>query len=91
MAKTSNINVRVAPEIKEKAEALFSNFGMNVSDAINIFLHQSIIYGGLPFQVKLDKPNAETIAAMQEVDEMLKSGNGKKYASIDELFEELNS
>ena len=41
MAKTANLNIRVDPEIKSSAEALFSSFGLTVSDAVNIFLHQS--------------------------------------------------
>lgn len=91
MAKTSNLNIRIDPDVKDKAEALFSNFGMNISDAINIFLHQCLIYGGLPFDVKIDKPNADTIAAMEEINEMMRTGKGKKYNSIDDLFKELNS
>ena len=36
MAKTANLNIRMDPEIKAEAEALFSTFGMTVSDAVNI-------------------------------------------------------
>lgn len=91
MAKSANLNIRIDPETKAQVEQLFSNFGMNVSDAVNIFLHQSLIYGGLPFQIKIDKPNEETLKAMQEVDDMIKNGTGKKYNSVDELFKELDS
>ena len=91
MAKTSIINIRTEAETKQKIENLFSQFGITVSDAVNIFFHQSLLQGGLPFRVQLSKPNAETLAAMQEVDEMIKTGNGKKYTSVDELFVELNS
>ncbi len=52
MAKTANINLRIEPETKAKAEALFSNFGISVTDAINIFLNMSIMEGGFPFQIK---------------------------------------
>ena len=51
MAKTANINVRIDPEIKSSAEKLFSSFGITVTDAINIFLHKSIMEGGLPFEI----------------------------------------
>ena len=91
MAKTSIINIRTEAETKQKIENLFSQFGITVSDAVNIFFNQALLQGGLPFKVQLPKPNAETLAAMQEVDEMIKTGNGKKYTSVDELFEELNS
>ena len=49
--KTTNYNVRLNPEIKAKSEELFSLFGMNLSDAINIFLHKSLLENGLPFEV----------------------------------------
>jgi len=69
MAKTSNINIRTEPETKLKIENLFSQFGITVSDAVNIFFHQSLMQGGLPFQMQIPKPNAETIAAMEDVEE----------------------
>ncbi|MEG2000360.1 MAG: type II toxin-antitoxin system RelB/DinJ family antitoxin [Evtepia sp.] len=89
MAKTSNLNIRIDPSIKEQVEQLFSNFGMNVTDAVNIFLHQSLIYGGLPFEVKIDKPNAETIQAMENV----KNGIGlsKAFTSVEDLMEDLSA
>ena len=91
MAKTSVINIRTEAETKRQIEQLYSQFGITVSDAVNIFFKQSLMQGGLPFAMQLPKPNAETLAAMREVDEMLKTGTGKKYSSVDELFEELNS
>lgn len=64
MAKTSNLNVRVDPDTKSQAEALFSKFGMTVSEAVNVFLHQSIMYGGIPFELRV--PNKETREAMDD-------------------------
>ena len=92
MAKTANINVRIEPETKRSAEALFSSLGMTVGDAISIFLHKSLLDGGLPFSVKQPRYNAETEAAMQEA-RMLASGkiSGKAYSSANELFDELKA
>ena len=50
MARTANINVRTEPQTKSGAEAIYSNFGLSLSDAINVFLNMSIIEGGFPFQ-----------------------------------------
>lgn len=90
MAKTSNINIRIEPEIKASAEKLFSSFGMTVTEAINIFLHKSIMEGGLPFDVKQPRYNEETEKAIQEaraiIDGKLKV---KSYTSVHKLFEEL--
>lgn len=52
MAKTASINVRTEPDIKKRAEELFGSFGITVSDAINIFLHVSLMKGGLPFDMQ---------------------------------------
>ena len=41
--------------------------------------------------VEYETPNAETIEAMQEVEDMIKNGTGKRYNSVSELFEELNA
>ena len=60
MAKTANINVRIDPETKASAEQLFSSFGITVTDAINIFLHKSLMEGGLPFEMKQPRFNLET-------------------------------
>ncbi|MDR3293774.1 MAG: type II toxin-antitoxin system RelB/DinJ family antitoxin, partial [Clostridiales bacterium] len=49
MGRTDTIHIRVSPEIKSDAEKLYSNFGITMTDAINLFLHQSIIDGGIPF------------------------------------------
>lgn len=91
MAKTANINVRMDPVVKANAEELFASFGMTVTEAINIFLHQSLMVGGLPFEVRQPKYNAETLAAMQEAREIAAGKRpAKVYSSAKELFDELD-
>ncbi len=89
MAKTAKLNIRVEPETKETAEKLFANFGITISDAVNIFLHQSILAGGMPFALKLPQPNATTKAAMAEVEDMI-SGKIETYEqSVDDFFKDM--
>lgn len=91
MAKTANINIRIDPEIKAGAEKLFSSFGITVTDAINIFLSKSLMEGGLPFEMKQPRYNAETELAMQEARDIIYDKMPtKKYASAHELFAELD-
>ena len=92
MAKTANLNIRVDPEIKSSAEALFSSFGLTVSDAVNIFLHQSLLEGGLPFAVKQPRYNAETEAAMAEA-RAIAEGKipAKRYNTVREMMEDLDA
>ena len=86
MAKTASLNIRVEPETKTKAEVLFSHFGITLSDAVTLFLHQSIIDGGLPFRVGLGVPNATTVSALREAESNDAPG---RFASPQELFNDL--
>ena len=92
MIKTANLNIRIDPQTKKGAEQLFSSFGITISDAVNIFLRQSLMEGGLPFEMKQPRYNIETETAMQEArDIMSGKKKSKKYSSADELFAELDS
>ena len=89
MAKTSIINIRTEAETKKQIESLFLKFGISVSDAVNIFFHQSLMNGGLPFKMELPKPNAETIASMEDVNNNLNMS--RTFDNVDELMRDLNA
>ena len=91
MVKTANITIRVDPGTKTSAEPLFSGFGITITDAISIFLHKSIMEGGLPFEVKQPRFNAETEAAIEEAKRIV-AGEipAKRYGSVHELFTQLD-
>lgn len=87
---TTNINVRVDSMLKQEAEALFNDLGLNMSSAINMFLRSAIMHNGIPFEVKHQTPNEETKAALGEYEEMKKNpGNYKRYDSFDEILDEV--
>ncbi len=92
MARTANINVRTEPSTKARAEAVYSSFGLSLSDAINVFLNMSIMEGGFPFSVKQPRYNSETEAAILEArDIMLGKQDVHRYSSAKELFDELDA
>ncbi len=90
MANTS-MNIRMDAEVKSQAQQLFSELGMDMTTAVNIFLRQAIRTHSIPFVVATDVPNATTIAAFEEGERMLKDTKAKRFTSVDELFEELDS
>ena len=85
MSMQTNLNIRTDTEVKQNAEKIFAQLGLNLSTAVNIFLRQAIRQGGLPFEVKLDIPNEITAAAIEEGRELLHDKNANGYKSIDEL------
>lgn len=83
----ATLNVRVNDELKQQANALFADLGLDMSTAVNMFLRQSVQRQGLPFAVERPTPNAETIEAMRECEEIIKHPEKyPRYNSADELF-----
>ena len=94
--KNISYNVRLDPEVKAKAEETFAMFGLNLSDAINVFLHKSIRYNGFPFEVREPMPNAELREAMQESEQILKeyadgTRKSRSFKNAGEMFAAMDS
>ena len=66
MAKVST-NISLDENLKKASQALYSDLGMDLSTAVTIFLKQSLRVQGIPFPVTRENPNAETMAAMNEL------------------------
>lgn len=91
MSKVST-NISIDADVKKKAQELFEDLGIDLSTAINLFLKQSIRENAIPFSVCREIPNADTIAAMKEADEMDKHPEQYKlYSSFAEILEEVIS
>ena len=60
---TTNFSVRMDSDIKKQCEAMYGELGINLTTAINVFLRQSLRVGGFPFDVRIEQPNKETMAA----------------------------
>lgn len=88
---TTNFTVRMDAELKKQAEELFSELGLSMSAAMTVFLKQAVYEHGIPFEIRREVPNAQTLAAMREADDIL-SGKikTKSYKSARELFDELD-
>lgn len=86
---TTNISIRMDSELKAQAEELFNELGMNLTTAFNIFVRQSLREGGIPFEIKAERPNKETIAAILEAERIAKDPSVKGYTDLDELFADL--
>ena len=89
--KTANYNIRLDPTIKTQAERTFAEFGLNLSEAINVFLHMSIKQQGFPFEIREPKFNAETLSAMQETEQIIEeykngSRTPKPFSNAREMF-----
>ena len=87
MAK-NNMTLRIEPDLKEQAAALFKALGMDLSTATGIFYRQALRCHGLPFEVRLDEPNETTYAAIEEAERGAVYG---PFDSVAEMMEAMNA
>ena len=87
--KNVNVTLRVDEDLKKQADDLFSELGMNLTTAFNIFLRQSVREQQIPFRVSKNVPNAVTLAAM-DASEKGEDLDGP-YDSVSSMTEALNA
>lgn len=85
MTTTTNLNIKTDRSIKEQAEHVFSELGLNMTTAVNMFLRASIRENGIPFELKMEKPNKTTAAAIEEGRRIASDPNIKGYTTMDDL------
>lgn len=91
MAKTDNINIRIEPELKKEVESTLKDLGMNLAEAITIYLKQIVLTDSIPFVIKKPQFSDEMLKAVKEADEIMKNPNDyPSYNSVEELMEALN-
>ncbi len=82
---TSPTQIRIDTDIKREATDLFASLGLDMSGAVNLFLHQCVLRGGLPFAVEVPQYSDQTISAMAEARRISRDPDVKGYNSMEEL------
>lgn len=88
MAQT-NVNIRMDESLKKQFDYLCGELGLNMSTAINIFAKTMVRQQKIPFEVSLNLPNAETLAAIDDINHG--RNLSKTFHSVEELMEDLNA
>ena len=84
MSKTATIRARVEPELKNKAEYIFSKLGLTTTQAITLFYKQVKLRNGLPFEITI--PNVTTQRTFEDTD----SGRNLVVCeNVDDMFSKL--
>jgi len=86
---TTNLNIRIDTELKKQSEQIFNELGLNMSTALTVFLRQAVRSNGIPFEMRLNVPNDETMEAIQDVN--LNRNMSKPFYSVKELMEDLDA
>lgn len=84
MAST-NLNIRTDKAVKDQAEAIFNELGLNMTTAVNMFLKTVIRQNGITLDLRLDVPNETTASAIEEGRKLMNDPSAPRYSSMDEL------
>ena len=82
--------VRIDEELKKQSMELFAQLGIDMSSAMNMFLKQCVMRGGLPFAVEIPQYRSEVLEAMEEARRISKDPNTKRYGSFAEALEDMD-
>lgn len=82
--------IRIEEELKKQAVELFAQLGIDMSSAVNMFLKQAVLRGGIPFRVELPQLKPEVIEAMEEAKRISRDPNVKHYNSFREALEDID-
>ncbi len=88
---TTPTQIRIEETTKKQAVELLEGLGLNLSEAVNMFLKQVILQRGLPFEVKYPEYKPEVLEAMEEAKRISRDSNVKGFTNIDDLFADLDS
>lgn len=87
---TVQTQIRIDEDVKKQAVELFNQLGIDMSGAVNMFLRQAIMRGGLPFSVEIPKFKQEVIDAMEEAKQISRDPDTKRYSSFAEALEDID-
>ena len=82
---TAPTQIRIDADIKKQATDLFNDLGLDMSSAVNLFLHQCVLRGGLPFRVEMPRYNQRTLDAMDEARRISRDPDVRGYTNMDDL------
>lgn len=92
MAKTGTLNIRIEPELKKEAETTLNDLGMNIAEAVTIFLKQVVMTDRIPFVIKKPKYSEEMLEAIEEAKDIINNPDKyKSYKNLAEILEEINN
>lgn len=83
--------IRIDSDIKKEATALFSRLGLDMSGAVNLFLHQCVLRGGLPFPVEIPAYSKQTLDAMAEARQISRDPDVAGYTDMQSLKDALEN
>ena len=82
------LQIRVDEELKNQANAIYNELGMDISTAVRMFLKRSVLIGGIPFDMKVDDQILKTIRAIDDM-RTISEQNGNSSMTLEDINDEI--
>ena len=90
--KMTTVSIRMNAELKQQSESFCNDMGLTMTAAMNLFARKTVREYRIPFEIGGERPNADTLEAMREVEDMKKHPERYKgYTDVDVMFKEILS
>lgn len=90
--KMTTVSIRMNAELKQQFESFCNDMGLTMTTAMNLFARKTVREYRIPFEIGGERPNAVTLEAIREVEEMKKHPEQYKgYTNVDAMFKEILS
>lgn len=83
--------IRIDEHVKKEASELFDLLGLDMSSAINMFLNQCVLRGGIPFSIEVPNYSTKVLDAMNEAKRISKNPNVVGYTTMEDLKKALEA
>lgn len=89
MPNNTTLTVRIDPAVKQQAQVILNDLGLDMTSAINVYLRKIIQCEGIPFELRREKLNEETVRVIEET----RRGENTigPFDTVDELMEALDA
>ena len=95
MSETTNLSIRIDRTLKEEADKLFAELGMNLTTAITVFVRQAVMHKKIPFEITIAPGNEDSkqpmLDAMEAVWRIRQDAiaNGTDKMTLEEINNEI--
>ena len=83
--------LRIDDVLKRESDSVLEEIGLSFSAAVTLFLKQVVRTGSIPFALVANRPNRETRAALQEAERLADDPSAQTFATVDDLFRDLDA
>jgi DNA-damage-inducible protein J len=74
----AQVNIRLDDGLKEKADFLFNELGLNITTAVNMFIRQAVRQGGIPFDITINTDPFYSVSNMKILKQSIADANAGK-------------